>query len=104
MTQGAARPPMVFDRAFLTGVEGVTELIFVRHGEQDVPDWNASKVGDTFDPPLSVRGQRQAGLVGERLSAEGHGQMRPVAPNDDEAGSAKNRRIEILLVPAGAKR
>lgn len=70
MTQGAARPPMVFDRAFLTGVEGVTELIFVRHGEQDVPDWNASKVGDTFDPPLSERGQRQAELVGERLSVD----------------------------------
>lgn len=29
MTQGQARPPMVFDRAFLTGVEGITELIFL---------------------------------------------------------------------------
>lgn len=69
MTQGIPRPPMVFDRAFLTGVEGVTELIFVRHGEQDVPDW-AGAVSNTFDPPLSERGRQQAKLVGERLSAD----------------------------------
>lgn len=69
MTQGTPRPPMVFDRAFLTGVEGVTEIIFVRHGEQDVADW-AGAVGETIDPPLSARGRQQAKLVGERLSAD----------------------------------
>lgn len=70
MTQGQARPPMVFDRAFLTGVEGVTELIFVRHGEQHIPDPRTGPVGDTFDPPLSERGEHQAKLVGERLSVD----------------------------------
>lgn len=70
MTQGQARPPMVFDRAFLTGVEGVTELIFVRHGEQHIPDPRGGPVGDTFDPPLSERGERQARVVGERLSVD----------------------------------
>ena len=63
-----SRPPMVFDRAFLTDVEGVTELIFVRHGEQFVPDWGRGPVGDIVDPPLSERGQMQAELVGERFS------------------------------------
>lgn len=48
--------------------------------------------------------QEACKIPGERLAAEGHGPMRPVAPNDDEAGCAKNRRIEILLVPAGVKR
>ncbi len=61
---------MVFDRAFLTGVEGVTELVFVRNGEQHVPDYQRGPVGDTFDPPLSERGERQAKLVGERFSTD----------------------------------
>ena len=66
MSNGQARPPMVFDRAFLTGVEGVTELIFVRHGEQHIPDPRSGPVGDTFDPPLSERGEQQA------LHSSGH--------------------------------
>ncbi len=70
MTSGQARTPMVFDRAFLTDVEGVTELIFVRHGEQHIPDLRSGPVGDTIDPPLSERGERQARAVGERLSAD----------------------------------
>ncbi len=70
MSSGQARPPMVFDRAFLTGVEGVTELIFVRHGEQHIPDPRSGPVGDTFDPPLSERGEQQAKKVGERLSVD----------------------------------
>ena len=68
MSHGPARPPMVFDRAFLTGVEDVTELIFVRHGEQHIPDPRSGPVGDTFDPELSERGREQARLVGERFS------------------------------------
>ena len=68
MSHGPARSPMIFDRAFLTGVEGVTELVLVRHGEQHIPDARSGPVGDTFDPPLSERGQQQARLVGERFS------------------------------------
>jgi broad specificity phosphatase PhoE len=61
---------MVFDRAFLTGVEGVTELIFVRHGEQYIADPRTGPVGETVDPPLSERGHQQAKVVGERLSVD----------------------------------
>ncbi|MBI2764755.1 MAG: histidine phosphatase family protein [Chloroflexi bacterium] len=67
---GPARPPMIFDRAFLTDVEGVTQLIFVRHGEQHIADPRQGPIGDTFDPPLSERGVQQARLVGERFSTE----------------------------------
>ncbi|GAB4326202.1 MAG: hypothetical protein Kow0010_09230 [Dehalococcoidia bacterium] len=63
----AARTPTVFDRAFLTGIEDVTEIILVRHGEQHVPN-PAGALGDAFDPELSERGQHQARAVGERLS------------------------------------
>jgi broad specificity phosphatase PhoE len=57
----------VFDLAFLTGVQPVTELVLVRHGEQDVPDPRSGPVGDLIDPPLSERGREQARLVGERF-------------------------------------
>lgn len=70
MSHGTARPPMVFDRAFLTGVEGVTELIFVRHGEQYIADPRTGPVGETIDPPLSERGLQQAKVAGERLSVD----------------------------------
>jgi broad specificity phosphatase PhoE len=60
----------VFDRAFLTDVEGVTEIVFVRHGEQYVADPRGGPVGDIIDPPLSDRGWARVRLVGERYSTE----------------------------------
>ena len=62
-----ARSPGVFDQAFLTGVEDVTEILLVRHGQQDV-DLRAATVGDWIDPPLSEQGRLQARLLGEALS------------------------------------
>jgi chemotaxis protein MotB len=40
-----------------------------------------------------------AGLDPTRLSAVGFGQYHPVSENDTEEGRAKNRRIEIKLIP-----
>jgi broad specificity phosphatase PhoE len=65
-----ARSPQIFDRAFLTDLEGATEVILVRHGEQFVPDYRSGPIGDTIDPPLSERGERQAELVGLRFSTQ----------------------------------
>lgn len=70
MAQGSPRTPMVFDRAFLTGIEGVTQIVLVRHGEQELPDPRETTTGDIIDPPLSARGRRQAELVGLRFSTE----------------------------------
>jgi 2,3-bisphosphoglycerate-dependent phosphoglycerate mutase len=66
MAQRRGRIPGVFDEAFLTDVEGVTELIFVRHAQQSL-DFDAV-VGEAIDPPLTERGQAQARLVGGALS------------------------------------
>jgi broad specificity phosphatase PhoE len=60
------RAPGVFDLAFLTGVEDVTELLLVRHGQQEV-DWRGP-VSEMVDPPLSVVGREQARRVGAYLS------------------------------------
>jgi chemotaxis protein MotB len=40
-----------------------------------------------------------AGMEGKRLSAAGYAAEAPVAPNDTPENKAKNRRIEITLVP-----
>ena len=62
--------PSVFDLAFLTNTADATELILIRHGEQDVVDRAAATVGAVIDPPLSERGRRQAELVGQRFADE----------------------------------
>ena len=43
--------------------------------------------------------QDEVGLDPDRLSAVGYGEHRPVAPNDTPQGRARNRRIEIVLLP-----
>ena len=40
----------------------------------------------------------RSNLQPERFSAIGYGEYRPVAPNADEAGRARNRRVEVLIV------
>ncbi len=62
-----ARSPAVFDRAFLIGTEEVTEVLLVRHAQQDV-DFHTAPTGEIADPPLSVHGRQQARLLGEALS------------------------------------
>lgn len=64
------RPPTPLDRAFLTGTEGVTELVLVRHGQQVWPDPTRATVSEWVDPPLSDTGRRQATAVGLALSRQ----------------------------------
>jgi broad specificity phosphatase PhoE len=61
-----ARPPQTFDLAFLTGLDDVTEVLLIRHGQQEVN--HAGPVGLTVDPPLSKQGLLQADLLGQALS------------------------------------
>ena len=60
------RIPGPFDIAFLSNTENVTELLLVRHGQQDI-DVNGP-VSGLLDPPLSALGREQARLVGAALS------------------------------------
>jgi len=43
--------------------------------------------------------QEKSGINPILLSATGYGEYKPIAPNETEEGKAKNRRIEIVLVP-----
>lgn len=57
------------DRAFLTNTPGITELVLVRHGQQDYPkDMARSATSDWIDPPLSDLGNRQADAVGRSMA------------------------------------
>jgi outer membrane protein OmpA-like peptidoglycan-associated protein len=38
------------------------------------------------------------GVAAERVKAEGYGQERPVADNNTDAGRARNRRLELVVV------
>ena len=42
---------------------------------------------------------QEQGLDPTILMAAAYGEYKPVAPNDSAEGKAKNRRIEIILVP-----
>ena len=64
----AARTPGVFDEAFLTGVEGVTEVLLIRHAQQEFKLDGVA--GDWIDPPLTEQGRAQAALAGEALSTK----------------------------------
>jgi len=43
--------------------------------------------------------ESKVGIDPEKLAAIGFGEFRPVSANDTEQGRAKNRRIEIVLLP-----
>lgn len=64
-------PDNPMDRAFLTNTPTVTELVLVRHGQQDLPkDLPRATTADWVDPPLSELGQRQAVAVGESMAEQ----------------------------------
>jgi broad specificity phosphatase PhoE len=62
------RIPGAFDIAFLSGIEDVTEVLLVRHGQQSFDP--AGPMQQLLDPPLSELGVQQAKLVGMALSTE----------------------------------
>jgi 2,3-bisphosphoglycerate-dependent phosphoglycerate mutase len=63
-------PSSPLDRAFLTGLPGVTTLILVRHGQQVWPKGPNPQISEWVDPPLSDTGMRQAGVVAESLARD----------------------------------
>ncbi|MBI4818966.1 MAG: OmpA family protein [Deltaproteobacteria bacterium] len=46
-----------------------------------------------------VRYLSNKGVAPSRLESVGFGPARPIAPNDDEASRARNRRIELVILP-----
>ncbi len=90
----------------------------VRRLADAMPDLTIAVEGHTDDRPIQggryrsnlelslARAARVAEALGEgdpslrtRIVATGRGEHRPIASNEDPAGRARNRRVEIRLVP-----
>ncbi len=98
--QSKGRPPGIFDEAFLTGVEGVTELLMIRHAQQEVDLYGVA--ADWVDPPLSEHGQQQARLLGEALSTRRIDAVfaSPLRRARDTAAQiARHQKLEIEFMP-----
>lgn len=95
-------------------------LAGVRHIADAMPDLRIEVVGHTDDRPirsprfpsnleLSLARAAQVAhelaggdaALGARIVASGQGEHSPVASNEDAAGRARNRRVEIRLRPTG---
>ena len=79
-------------------VEGHTDNVPIRGSlaEKYPSNWELSTARATN--VLHVL-QDQVGIPGERLSAVGYGEYRPIASNATAEGRAQNRRIQIVLTP-----
>ena len=84
---------------FLIGVEGVTEIWLVRHGD------SYRDMVDTVDPPLSALGREQARRLGERVRRSKHAAVysSPLRRAMETAGaisdnvSVDDRLVEMAL-------
>ena len=97
--------------------EGKEALAQVTTVLKDIPGRNYQVAGHTDNIPIKSKRFRSnwdlsteravevvnfmigSGLDAKRLSAAGYADQSPVAPNDTPENKAKNRRIEITLVP-----
>jgi chemotaxis protein MotB len=78
-------------------IEGHTDNVPIGSGlEAKFPtNWELSTARAT----TVVRYLQNDGIGPDRLSACGYSEYRPVAANNTDEGKAKNRRIEIVLIP-----
>lgn len=81
----------LFDNDIL--VEGHTDPQPI--GRADYSNWNLStdRAVTVVDQFISLHG-----ITAARLGAAGYADQRPVAPNDNEANRARNRRVDVLVV------
>ncbi len=86
---GVARTIADYPATFVD-VTGHTDSVGTDAVNQKLSDERAAALADY----LSGRGVSRA-----RIATRGYGKTQPVAPNTNEAGRARNRRVEILLSP-----
>ncbi len=96
------------------GVEAITEVTGLLVG---IPDRRFQIEGHTDNVPIKtsrfpsnwelaaaraitvVTTMVGAGMPPDRVSGASYGEFKPTAPNDTDEGKARNRRIEIVVVP-----
>lgn len=77
------------------GVEGHTDNVPIKHSGWK-SNWELSTARATSVLHYLID---ECSVAPQRLSAIGYGEYRPVESNDTLAGRAKNRRVEIIILP-----
>jgi len=76
------------------GVAGHTDNVPITHSS-----WKSNWELSTARATNVLHYLLEKGVLSERLSATGYGENRPVASNSTSAGRARNRRVEIVILP-----
>jgi len=77
------------------GVEGHTDNVPIKHSSWK-SNWELSATRATSVLHYLID---ECQVAPERLSAIGYGEYRPIESNDAKAGRARNRRVEIIILP-----
>jgi chemotaxis protein MotB len=75
-------------------IEGHTDNVPIKNGEFS-SNWQLSCARAANVTEFLMQ---NSSIPPEKLSAVGYGQYRPIADNSTEAGRAKNRRVDIIIV------
>ncbi len=81
------------------GINGYTDNVSIKHSKWK-SNWELSTARATDVLHYLVKN----GVSPKRLSATGYGEYRPVASNATVKGRAKNRRVEIVILPEFEKK
>ncbi|MCK4462957.1 MAG: OmpA family protein [Candidatus Omnitrophica bacterium] len=77
------------------GVEGHTDNVPIKYsGWKSNRELSTARANNVYHYLVDV-----GGLPPARLTTMGYGQYKPIASNDTEEGRAKNRRVEIVILP-----
>lgn len=76
------------------GIEGHTDNEPIKHS-----GWKSNWELSTGRATSVLHVLEDEGVDPARMVASGYGEYRPVASNDDSSGRAKNRRVEIVILP-----
>jgi len=71
-------------------IEGHTDSVGTADSNQKLSESRAA----------AVRKYLESAKAGGTMETRGYGATRPVAPNDSEEGREKNRRVELIVIPA----
>lgn len=82
------------------GVEGHTDNVPITHSGWK-SNWELSTARATSVLHYLVG---VGGIDPARLSATGYGEYRPIATNETQNGKARNRRVEIVILPQYSKK
>lgn len=81
------------------GIEGHTDNVPIKYS-----GWKSNRELSTARANNVYHYLVNGGLEPSKLTTMGYGQFRPIATNDSPEGRAKNRRVEIVILPQYPKK